>query len=216
VRTIKHTVCCVISVAHMEQTDIFSARIRWLAIATGVASALALLPILFLLNPALLIAGGLIQPRFPTTGKWFVWVGAANLWRVVIVYDAMMLQDLWGQTKSPELMVLTFPATTVLLAWCSVELVADALRRMRARRAMPPAEPRPVSRGAWICAVVLNLWLGSLAAGRVLVPIWYRHTVIFYIVVGLGNQLGIIVVAFDIFLIWRVIKLRRARRLKTP
>ena len=106
----------------MEQTDIFSARIRWLAIATGVASALALFPILFLLYPALLIAGGYIQPRFPITGKWFVWAGAVNLWPVVVLYDAMMFQDLWGKTKSPELMVLTFPVTTVLLLWCSVEL----------------------------------------------------------------------------------------------
>jgi hypothetical protein len=50
----------------MEQTAIFSPRIRWVAIATGVASGLALFPILFFLYPGLLIAGGYIQPRFPT------------------------------------------------------------------------------------------------------------------------------------------------------
>ncbi|MGB8730990.1 MAG: hypothetical protein WCC99_07070 [Candidatus Sulfotelmatobacter sp.] len=99
----------------MEQTDIFSDRIRRLAIATGIASALALFPILFLLYPALLIVGGMIHPRYPTTGKWFVWMGAASLWPVVIVYDVMMFQDLWGRTKSPEYMVLAFPVTTVLL-----------------------------------------------------------------------------------------------------
>jgi hypothetical protein len=87
---------------------------------------------------------------FPTIGKWFVWAGAANLWLAVITYDRMMFQDLWSQTKSPKYMVLAFSATTVLLTWSSVELVADALRRMRARRAMPPAEPRPLSRGVWI------------------------------------------------------------------
>jgi hypothetical protein len=103
----------------MEQTAIFSPRIRWVAIATGVASGLALFPILFFLYPGLLIAGGYIQPRFPTIGKWFVWVGAASLWVDVIVYDEMMFQDLRGQTKSPEYMVLTFSATTVLLTWCS-------------------------------------------------------------------------------------------------
>jgi hypothetical protein len=195
----------------MEQTDIFSRKIRWLAIATGIASALALFPILFLLYPALLIAGGLMQPRFPATGKWFVWVGAASLWVNVIVYDAMMFQDLQGQTKSPEYMVLTFSATTVLLIWCSVELVADGLRRMRAGRSLPPAEPRPVSRGVWSFAVVLNLLLGWGVAGW-LAPSWYRYSGIFYVLSALRNQAGIIVVAFDIFLIWRVVKLRRARR----
>jgi hypothetical protein len=117
----------------MEQAHIFSGGIRRLAIATGIASALALFPILFLLYPPLLIAGGIIQPRSPATGKWFVWAGAASLWVVVIVYDVMIFQDLWRQTKVPEYMELAFSATTVLLIWCSVELPADALRRMRDR-----------------------------------------------------------------------------------
>jgi hypothetical protein len=55
----------------------------------------------------------------------------------VIEYDVMVFPHPWSQTKDPEYMVLPFAATTVLLAWFSVELVADALRRMRARRAMP-------------------------------------------------------------------------------
>jgi hypothetical protein len=198
----------------MEQTAIFSRRIRWVAIATGVASALALFPILFLLQPALMIAGGLLQPRFPTTGKWFVWTSAANLWAVVIVYDRMMFQDLWSQTKTPEYIVLAFSATTVLLTWFSVELVADALRRMRARRAIPPAEPRPMSRGVWIFAAVLNLLLGwELLLGWgatewVLASSWYRYSVIFYNLAMPGNLAVIIVVAFDISVIWRVVKLR--------
>jgi hypothetical protein len=195
----------------MEQTDIFSPRIRWVTIVAGIVSALALFPILFLLYPALLIAGGIIQPRFPTPGKWFVWAGAASLWVVVIVYDVMMFQDLWRQAKAPEYMVLTFSATTVLLTWCSVELVADALKRMRAHTSVPPAEPRPVSWGVWIFAVVLNLLLGWGVAGW-LAPSWYRYSVIFYVLSGLMNQAGIIVVAFDISLTWRVVKLRRARR----
>ena len=202
----------------MEQADIFSPRIRWLAVATGVASALALFPILFLVQPALLIAGGLMQPRFPTAGKWFVWVGAANLGVVMMMYDVMMFPHPWRQTKSPEYMVLTFSASTVLLVWCYVELVADALRRMRGRRAMAPAEPRPMSRGLWIFAAVLNLllgWellLGWGAAGWVLASSWYRYSVIFYNLAMPGRQAVIIVAAFDISLLWRVVKLRRARR----
>jgi hypothetical protein len=195
----------------MEQTAIFSPRIRWVAIATGVASGLALFPILFFLYPGLLIAGGYIQPRFPTIGKWFVWVGAASLWVDVIVYDEMMFQDLRGQTKSPEYMVLTFSATTVLLTWCSVELIADGLKRIRAHRSMPPAEPRPVSWGVWSFAVVLNLFLGWVAANWVLAPSQYRHaTSLYTLTMALLQALP--VVALDISLIRTVVKLRRAPR----
>jgi hypothetical protein len=198
----------------MEETDIFSPRIRWVAIATGIAGALALLPLFFFLYPALLIVGGLIQPRFPAMGKWFVWVGAASLWADVIVYDEMMFQDLRGQTKSPEYMVLTFSATTVLLLWCSAEFVADGLKRVRARRSLPPAEPRSVSRGLWIFAAVLNLflgWVGWIAANWVLAPSQYRHTTSFSTLTMALLQ-ALPVVALDISLIRRVVKLRRLRQ----
>ena len=195
----------------MEQTDVFCARIRWVAIATGIAGALALLPLLFFLYPALLIVGGIIQPRFPTTGKWFVWAGAANLGVVVMTYDVMMFQDLRDQTKSPAYMVLTFLPTTMLLIWCSAELVADGLKRIRSRRSLPPAEPRPVSWGVWVVAAALNLWLGWVAAGWVLAPSRYGHTdSLFALMMALLQALP--VVAFDIFLIGRVVKVRRARR----
>jgi hypothetical protein len=53
----------------MEQTDILSQRIRRLAIATGITSALALFPIFFLLYPTFLIVGGIIQPSLPKRRK---------------------------------------------------------------------------------------------------------------------------------------------------
>lgn len=194
----------------MEQTDTFSERIRRLAIATGVAAALALLPILAFLYPALLIAGGIIQPRFPTAGKWFVWAGAANLAVVVISYDLMMSPHPWRQPKSPAYMVLTFWATTVLLVWCSAELIVDGLKRIRAWRSMPPAEPQPVSLGIWILAVVLNLIICKEAAGWLLAPSWHRPPVDVY-TLGMPLVQAVIVVAFDISLMRRVVKLRRAR-----
>jgi len=193
----------------MEQTDIFSERIRRLVIATGVASALALFPILFLLYPALLIVGGMIQPRYPITGKWFVWAGAANLGVVVIMYDAMMSPHPWRQPKSPAYMVLTFWATTVLLIWCSAELIVDGLKRMWTRRSVPPAEPSPVSLGVWILAVVLSLFVGWDVKGWVLESSLRRHPGEFY-TLAMALVQAVIVVAFDISLIWRVVKLRRA------
>ena len=189
----------------MERTDIFSERIRRLAITTGIASSLALFPILFLLYPALLIVGGMIQPRYPTMGKWFVWAGAANLWIVVIEYDAMMSLHPWRQPESPVNMVVPFWATTVLLIWCSGELVVDGIRRMRARGSLIPAEPRPVSLVVWIIAGVLSVFVGRQAAGWVLHPSWYRHSDIFYLLWSTVVQ-AVLVVAFDISLIRRVVE----------
>ena len=85
----------------MGQIDIFPERLRWVAIATGAASALALFPILFLLYPALLIVGGIIQPRFPSTGRRFVWAGALLLGPVLIMYDVMILRDAFSYTSTP-------------------------------------------------------------------------------------------------------------------
>lgn len=200
----------------MEQTGLFSARIRWLAIATGIASALALFPIFYILYPALLIAGGYIQARFPITGKWFVWAGAANLWPAVLVYDVMMFPNPWGQTKEPAIMVVPFAATTLLLTWCSAELVVDGIKRIRALRSTPPTEPHPLSLSVWILAVVLNLLLGWSTLGWVLTPSQYRSPDNFYSTLAMSLTLDLTIVAFDFSLIWRVAKGSRLRRIRNP
>src|SRR5882762_2951598 len=112
----------------------------------------------------------------------------------------MMFQDTRGRTKIPGYMLLTFSATTLLLTWCSVEFVADAIKRMRARRSTPPAEPRPVGLGLWTFAVVLNFLLCWVTAGWALAPSRYRQAASFYsLAVTLLQALTI--VAFDISLI---------------
>jgi hypothetical protein len=146
----------------MEQADIFSRRIRWLAVAAGLASALALCPILFLFYPALLIVGAVIQPRFPRTGMWFVWAGAAEVCVVLIIYDSLLFPHRLSQ---PDYMTLTFSVSTILIMWCSAELVADGLNQLRIRRSMPHTKPSPVGWGEWIVALVLNFGLYSRICG---------------------------------------------------
>ncbi|MGA8500038.1 MAG: hypothetical protein WB683_00685 [Candidatus Sulfotelmatobacter sp.] len=201
----------------MEQVDILSKRIRWLAIATGVASALALFPILFLLYPALLTVGGIIQPRSPVTGRWFVWVGAAMLGPVLMLYDIMILQDAFSSgpyTSTPILMLITFPPATILFIWFCAELAADSIKRIRFWRAMPPTEPRPVNWSEWIIAIVLNALMGWSIGGFLG---WYRdrgdHRLDTSGRVGVTTSLVLlaIVLASDVSLVRRVFKLRRAR-----
>jgi hypothetical protein len=166
------------------------------------------------------IAAGYIQPRFPITGKWFVWAGAANRWPLVIVYDLMMFPNPWGQTKESVIqesviMVVPFAVTTLLLRWCSVELVADGLKRMRALRSTtPPTEPHPVSLSIWILAAVLNLLLGWSTSGWVLAPSRSQSPGNFYPTLAMSLVLDLTIVAFDISLIWKVAKTRRLRRIR--
>jgi hypothetical protein len=201
----------------MEQAEIFSRRIRRLTIATGVASALALFPILFLLSPALLVVGGIIQPRFPATGRWFVWAGASLLIPVLIVYDVMMLRDAFSSgpyTSTPLLMTLTFPPATILLIWCYAELVVHSLQKMRAWRLLPAPEPRPVPWGAWTIAAVLN-FLAAWELGSFLSwhrdPGYARLDASARVALAMQLVMILIVVAFDISLVNRVVRLRRAR-----
>ncbi len=107
-----------------------SGRIRWLAIATGIASALALFPYSFFYIQLSLIAGGIMQPRFPTTGKWFVWAGATS--SSVGDSDRVRHNDfsrpLGARDQSPRIYGAGIFDHDPASIWCSVELVADAVR----------------------------------------------------------------------------------------
>ncbi len=196
----------------MEETNILPKRVRRLAIATGIASALALFPILFLLYPALLILGGVIQPRFPSTGRWLVWAGAAMLGAPLIVYDIMLFVRPEG--RAPLNMTLTFPPATILLAWCYVELVANGVRRLRGRRFRAPEESRPIGWGPWAVAALLTFYMAWDLGGLLG---WYRGLNDHRLDAGArvaGSMhlvMLLIVVAFDISLVRRDVKVRRSR-----
>lgn len=192
-----------------EQADILPRRIRWLAIATGVAASLALFPALLLFNPVLLTGGGIIQRRFPNAGKWLMWAGAAQLSVLLITYDVLFFPH---PLPNPSYMRLTFSVATILVIWCDVEFVVDGLKRILAQRSMPPAEPRAVGRVEWIFAVIFSLLASWETAWA---PYAYRHS-------GSLSALAMplvqaaIVVAFDISLMRRVAGIKRARRGEEP
>jgi hypothetical protein len=201
----------------MEQTDLFPKRLRRVAVATGVASALALFPIYYLLDPVLLILGGIIQPRFPSTGRWFVWAGSAMLGPVLMLYDVMMIRDAFSSapyTSIPLLMNLTFPPATILLVWCYAELVADGIKRIRGRRSRPPAEPRPVGWGEWAVAAFFTLYI-AWAFGGLLG--WYRDLGDHHLDTGARSAIAmqlvmlLLVVGFDISVVGRFLKTSKSR-----
>jgi hypothetical protein len=136
------------------------------------------------------------------------------LWAVLITYDVYVIFP--HPLSQPLLMTVPFSVATVLLIWCSAELIADGLNRLRARRSSARAQPSPVGWAAWVVAAVLNflvVWsvYGIISFHRQLgdprVPDTALHTPWMQLLAT-----AVIVIAFDISLIRGVVQLRRARR----
>jgi hypothetical protein len=200
----------------MAQHDVFSRRVRWLAIAVGLSAAAltCFLSPLAALVPALLPLAAALQPTLPDTGKrvvkWFTWAWAL-LWTPYLVGIGFLLLNNFPSHYSMILRVLsTVPA--LLILWWDIELIADGTRRIRIWRSAPAQEPRSVSWALWIFAAALNLWVGCGLA-KVISVYHGDHGagVLYMLVMSLVEAL--IVVAFDIYLTWRVVKLRRVSQL---
>ncbi|MFY9909231.1 MAG: hypothetical protein WAK56_05285 [Candidatus Sulfotelmatobacter sp.] len=110
-------------------------------------------------------------------------------------------------------MKLTFAPATIVLAWCYVELVGDAIKTTRTPRSTPPAESRGVGWAAWTTAVVLNLLIAWEAYGLLG---WYRQPSdlqapggdsIYFFETPLVSF--VIVAAFDASLIRKAVRARR-------
>jgi uncharacterized PurR-regulated membrane protein YhhQ (DUF165 family) len=112
----------------------------------GNVTAIALLPILFLLYPAILISGGLIQKRFPVVGRSLSWFGVLTLWVIFITYDVRVLFP--SPSGTPAYMMLSFVASNILLVWCSIELARDGIRAASVWR-LRRAESRRLILGVW-------------------------------------------------------------------
>lgn len=187
----------------------FPMRVRGVLVATGVVSALTFFPsAIIFLEPLLLVASGIVQPRFPRPGRWLAWLGAAGISIILAQEDILLFRrplsfNEYARLPSPFASLLL--ATTVLAVWSDVELIADGLRSMHAPRSGAPEEPQPVGRGMWILAVLINIWVGW---GVVLAPGAYQRPG------GLAVVLQdfiwmLLVIIFDIKLAKRYFKARR-------
>jgi uncharacterized membrane protein len=138
------------------------------AIATGVAGILTYFPGgVLVIQPVLMIAGGMAQHHFQRLGKWFLGLGAAGLSIILGQYDVLLFQHPVPPAEYVRL-PLPFPslllATTILALWCDIELIVHYLRSRRTRQFDPSTKPVPVRRGTWIF-VALHLWVGWSVVG---------------------------------------------------
>jgi len=200
--------------SQMEQRDVFSSKIRWLAIAVGLSAAAlsCLLSPLAAVIPALLPLGAALQPSLPDPGKWivkwFIWAWALG-WSPFLVGTSflMLLNNLPHSRYFVVLRVLS-TVSALLIVWWDIELIVDGARRTQIWRSTPVQEPRPVGLGLWILAVAVTLWFGW---GLVrMISIYHGPSDLYALVMSILEVA--IVVAFDIYLTWKVVKLRRAGR----
>jgi hypothetical protein len=125
----------VIKSSLQEQTgandSVVSRRVRWFAIVTafliGAAGAVSL-GITFVLFPAFLVLGAVIQPRFRQLGRGLICFGALWLtfWVVDIAWFAVR------ERHSGDRWILFFTLVSVLLAiLCDLAIALEELRIRR-------------------------------------------------------------------------------------
>ncbi|MGA7219104.1 MAG: hypothetical protein WBX38_12345 [Candidatus Sulfotelmatobacter sp.] len=192
----------------------FSTRIRWLAVAVGLSAAALfwfLSPVAALV-PAVLPLLVVLQPRLPDLGKrivkWFVWIWAFGWSQGLVILCVLLLKDFPNGRNlvGPRISSLI---STVLILWLDTELIIDGVGRIRVWRSTPAQDPRPIKAGLWMFAAALNLWIGwglaSLIAN-------YHGVAGEVYALAMGTLEAAIVLVFDAYLIWRVLKLTRVRR----
>jgi hypothetical protein len=195
----------------MELHDVFSRKIRWLAIAVGLSAAalFSFLSPVAVVVPALLPLAAALQPSLPDLGKqivkWFIWVWAFGWSQGLVVLSFLMLSNNLPGTHYFVVLRTLSALSALLILWWDIELIIDAARRIRIWRSAPIREPRPVDLGLWILAVVLNFWVGWGLVN--IVSIYHGVGDLYTLLISIVEAL--IVVAFDIYLTWRVVKLRR-------
>jgi hypothetical protein len=144
----------------MNVDDAFPRRIRWLAIVAGIVDAAFLFfgSPLSSLSPIVLVVAVVLQPRWPLLGRWITWILAA-IWTLNMVQLSYALLLSFPPYRDA---VVILPAcflllSTILFLWLDLELIAEAIKRMRDHRTKALEDP-PVSRSMLIFCVLLNIW----------------------------------------------------------
>jgi hypothetical protein len=198
----------------MDQPDVFSRRIRWLAIAVGasVAALFSFLSPLAAVGPVLLPLAAGLQPYLSNLGrkivKWFVWAWALVSSPGLVTISVLLLNNPpRGQGYVFIIVASLMIVSALLILWLDTELLIDGVGRIRRWRSAPAQEPRPVGLDLWILAIALTSWFGWGLVRTI--SIYHGPGDLYALVMSIVEVA--IVVAFDIYLTWRVVKLRRAR-----
>jgi hypothetical protein len=190
-----------------------SGKLRLLAILAGCFSAIFGAPAF---GAIFLILGAAIQPRAQAPGKWLMWLGALLLSTTVlgfgpgVVFEGIRAQlqshDNIKQAVDDWLFLSTFLAATVLVLWCDVALMWDALRAKQDVEAAGLPR-RSLEWVAWIVAVLLTVW--SFRSDIHAVRAYRLHGFLDPLLTGVGISAAVLL--FDVALIVHAFKARERR-----
>jgi hypothetical protein len=171
------------------------------------------LALLFPILSVPLILGATVQSRTPRPGKWLMWIGALVLSCTALYFSwGLMLDDLRRGLRYHDFMTVAFfylsIATVILVSWCDLELVVQAIRRTRTTGM---TEQRFSRVGEWLVrfmAICLSLWvfpqiLLDFTAYRIYLQDGHLVNLVFPVLLQMA------VVAFDAALIIRAVKMWR-------
>jgi hypothetical protein len=198
-----------------QTTEILSARVRWVAIAAGCVGGIfgMGLTLLFPIFSVPLILGAIVHPSTPRPGKWLMWVGALVLSCTGLYFSwGVMLDDLRNGLRYPDFMTVGIfylsIATVIIVSWCDLELVVEAIRRTRTPGM---TEQRSSRVGEWLVrfvAICLSLWVfPQILLDFTAYRRYLRETHLVNLVFPVLLQMA--VVAFDAALIIRAVKMRQ-------
>jgi hypothetical protein len=202
----------------MEPPEVFSKKIRWLAVATGFSTGAlcyfwspvaAFLPTLV---PLIVLSQSRFSDFWKSFVKWLLWIWALAWTQGLFALCILLLNDSNNGRNLIALRVASL-SSGVLVVWLDIELLVDAVGRIRSSCSAEAHEPTPVGVGLWIFAGALNLWMVSGLAA--MIGIYHAVAGQLYSLV-LSIVEGAIVLVFDVYLIHRALKWRRIRRSDVP
>ena len=204
----------------LEAIEIVPSRVRGAAIAAACVGGVFLMFIspLALIFSTPLILGTLVQPRLPRSGRLLMWLGAWILswptlfFSVRVVLEAIHQFNRMAATRGigyfEPIRVTIFVvsvATIILVIWCDVELVLEAIKSRRTALIIEPPTSLIGEGVAWLAAICLSAWAFS-GILRNLRTDWVLSS--YLINNAYSLSIGLAVIAFDVWLAARATKWR--------
>ncbi|MGA8299375.1 MAG: hypothetical protein WCB53_08775 [Terriglobales bacterium] len=139
---------------------------RWLAVATVSVTAAATLTASggFLLTIPLAL-GVIAESHSPRRGRWLMWVGAVYLSATLLQMQIRIVPEFIAELRSYHrlggLGPIVFPlsiASILLIVWCDVALLIDALKTSRSRTAPGGGCSSTMDVLIWITALCFSVY----------------------------------------------------------
>lgn len=175
-------------------------KIRWLAVATIIVTAVATFAVGGEFFTIPLILGVITEKWTPRRGRWLMWVGAAYLTVTALQMEVVIFPEIIAESRAYHHIAGLGPifiASILLITCCDVMLLIDAMKR-RERAIQRTGLPSVADLIVWISALLFSVY--AFWSMPFLVQA-YRHGFDRHDILITGWALILIAVWFDIALV---------------